>query len=78
MSTFYFHVRDGDDFIEDLDGVDLPDINAAYDEAIMAAREMIAERVLSGQVIDGQVFEITDEHGRLVRSVSFKDAIKIE
>jgi len=78
MSRFYFHVRDGDEFIEDSEGIDLPSLEAAHGEAVLAAREMIAERVLQGDVIDGQVFEIADEKGFVLESFPLKSVIRLQ
>ena len=39
MPRFYFHIKDGDKFIQDREGVDMPGVLAAFDEANKAARE---------------------------------------
>lgn len=38
MARYYFHIQRGDKMIEDREGADLPDIEAAQYEAITAAR----------------------------------------
>ena len=78
MTQFFFHVRDGEDYLQDEEGVDLPDLDTAQHEAVLAAREMISEMVLKGQIIDGQTFEIADADGRILTVVSFKSAIRLE
>ena len=77
MTKYFFHKRDGSELVEDEEGTDLPDLEAARNEAILAAREMMAEMVLEGKVVDGQQFEITSEDGSTVDIVTFKSAIKL-
>ena len=72
---FFFHIHDGTSIIEDFDGTDLPDLTAARVEALASARDLLADRVRAGQVVDGQHFEITDESGAIVGKVMFKDAL---
>ncbi|WP_342354128.1 DUF6894 family protein [Rhizobium grahamii] len=47
----------------------MSDLATAREEAIKAAREMLAEKVLAGERIDGQVFEIVAGTGRLVETI---------
>ena len=77
MTKYFFHKRDGSELVEDEEGTDLPDLEAARNEAILAAREMMAEMVLEGKVVDGQQFEITSEDGSIADIVTFKSAIKL-
>ena len=78
MPRFFFHIRDGDEFIEDPDGSVLRDLEAARAEAIAGARAVLAAKVLAGQVIDGQKFEITDESGNVLELMPFKSALIFE
>lgn len=78
MPRFFFHIRDGDELIEDPDGTVLPDLEAARLEAIEGARAVLAAKVLAGKVIDGQKFEITDESGNVLELMPFKSALIFE
>lgn len=78
MPVFYFHVRNGEDFEEDPEGIDLPTVEKAEEEAILGAREILAERLRSGEVVDGQSFVITSEDGRVLREVPFKSVLKFD
>lgn len=75
MPRFFLHIRDGATLIEDFEGSDLPNVEAACREAIEAAREILASKLLAGAVVDGQTFEITDESGVIRATLSLKDAI---
>jgi hypothetical protein len=78
MTRYYFHIRKNDVVEKDPEGIDFPSADHAHQEAILAAREMLAELVLAGEVVDGQRFEICTEDGTIVREVSFKSAMKLQ
>ena len=77
MPRFYFHIRDGDQLIEDPDGSELPDLEAARAEALEGARTILAEKVRTGALVDGQRFEIVDESGTVRTTLPFREAIKL-
>ena len=77
MFRFFLNIRAGADFIEDHEGSLLPNIEAACREALSAARDLMAEKVRAGEVIDGQVFEITDEAGVVRARLPLKDALRL-
>ena len=78
MTKFYFNVRDGDNIATDEEGSEMPDIYYAENEAIQAAREIMAEKVLNGEFINGQSFEISDENGTVVATVPFRAALRLK
>ena len=65
MPRFFMHSREAERLIEDPDGSNLPDLDAAREEAAVAAREIAAERLRAGEPLDARRFEIHDE-GRAV------------
>ncbi len=69
MPRFFLHVRDGDQFTEDPEGSDLPDLKAARAEAALAACEIAAERLEAGKPPRAGEFEIRDAVGRLLATV---------
>ncbi len=75
MTRFYFHLRDHDSFEMDHEGQEFPRVEDARKEAEAAAREMVAEAVLTNSLIDGKAFEITTENGAVVAVVFFKSVI---
>lgn len=72
MARYYFHIREGDQTIEDHEGLDLPDIAAVQEEVIQAAREIVAELIVQGQPIDEKRFEVVDENGDIVAVFPFR------
>ncbi len=66
MPLFFFHLRDRDYLHEDSEGVELPDIHAALEEAARAIRELAAE---PSEIYYGLEFEIADSSGRVILRV---------
>jgi len=77
MKRFFFHIRDGKTLLKDDEGTELPDMKAAHEYAVIAARELIAALVLNGDIIDGQVFEITDDSGAIKEFLPMKSALRL-
>ncbi len=77
MPRYYFHIRDGEDFLPDEEGVELPNLKAAHREAILSARGIIAEKILHGEVVDGEVIEITDEEGGILDAVAMRSVVRM-
>lgn len=73
MPRYFFHVRDEDRLIEDQDGSELPDLEAARTEAAAAAREILAEQIRTGKEMSGRSFEITDDTGKVLATVTLRD-----
>lgn len=78
MPRYFFNIREHDTLHEDLLGTDLPNDDLAYQEAVVAAREMMSERVRDGVTIDGQVFEVMNDAGEVIHKVPLKSVIKID
>ncbi|MBX9457883.1 MAG: hypothetical protein KL863_18750 [Rhizobium sp.] len=78
MPRFYFHVRDGDELIEDPEGIEMPGSDAAEAEATTAARELLAEQLKFGSALDSRAFEILDEKGEKVLSLPFRSVLRLD
>ena len=77
MGRYFFHIRDGDRIIEDLEGSELPDLTAAEIEATEVARSLVAIAICSGVEPTGQGFIIEDEQGRYASAVRFVDILPV-
>ena len=64
MGRFYFHVRTGDRLTPDEEGIEFPDLAAAQHEAVLAAREVLADAIMTGRSEVPEAFVIADERGR--------------
>jgi hypothetical protein len=73
LARFYFHFQDGSSRIDDQEGIDLPSPDRAASEALMAARQLMAEAIKFGTdpgfdavvVADEQVVARVDIAGTL-------------
>jgi hypothetical protein len=72
MTRYFFHLREGDSFIVDDVGMDLPSVDAALTEAERGALDILAEDILTAQPIaEDTTVEVTTGEGLLIGSVSF-------
>jgi hypothetical protein len=74
MPKFYFHVMRGTKRTRDIEGANLPDIEAAIDEATTASRELVANALLKGEAVTDGAFEITDADGMVLLTLPFPTA----
>lgn len=72
MPRYFFHVRDHDGFSLDTEGTVLADDERACAEATLAAREMLAEKIMRNEIVDGAVFEVVRGDGVVVRTIPLK------
>jgi hypothetical protein len=49
MPRYHFHVREFGRLVIDPEGLNLPTVSAARDEAVKAAREIMSERLMRGK-----------------------------
>lgn len=78
VPRFFFHIANGERFLDD-EGVVLPDVPAAIAVASVGAREMVAEDLKQGHGLPlNDRIEIYDESGRIVGIVTFRDAVGLE
>jgi hypothetical protein len=77
MPRFFLHVHNRIGFVEDEEGQDLPDLDAARDVAIASIRSIISEEASQGAIDLGGRVEIVDEHRRTLSVVPFADAFAV-
>ncbi|NKQ87580.1 hypothetical protein ELH72_36470 [Rhizobium ruizarguesonis] len=79
MARYYFHIRRGETTTaQDLEGLEFATPEMAIEEAIKAAREIVAEMVLAGRRVEEQEFEIRSSDGAVLKIVSFKSAAGLD
>ena len=69
LRLYFFHVRHGDQFIEDFEGEEFASLKAVRAEAIAAARDILASDVKCGDAARFCV-EVTNETGKAVLTVN--------
>jgi len=78
VPRFYFHLVNDLD-VPDLDGLELADMAAARQCALRSARFTAAETIKeTGRLDPLHRIDIEDEHGNVLETVHFRDAVKIE
>ncbi len=75
MPTFYFDLWDGHRIEPDEQGVELRGTEAAFEMAVRAAREMLADAQLKGADHSGWAFHVKDEQGRRLFTFRFTGAL---
>jgi hypothetical protein len=78
MPLYYFHVREGERVEIDPEGANFETADQAREEAIKAAREIIAEKVLRGDWIGRHQFEITTDDGFVVGVLPFRSVLRLD
>lgn len=78
MPVFHIHQWCGDEYIEDIEGYRLPNLEAARAEAQAGARSLLGEEACHGRFNLNQRFEITDAGGVHRLTVRFEDVVEID
>jgi hypothetical protein len=69
LPQYFFHIRDGDALIRDEEGSLFADIEGACSKARLSARDLALELLRSGNNIEVQAIELTNEAGTALMSV---------
>ena len=81
MPTYFFNVRGSHGLSRDSEGSDLASVEAARFEALACGKLMVAESLRHGRrLVDAlsPSFEIEDESGQVVLTVSFKEGAEAD
>ena len=76
VPRFYFHLFD-DRQSPDEEGRELVSSEGAFEIARAEAREMASAEVLQGRLNLAHRIEVTDEFGRVVSIVRFRDVVEV-
>jgi hypothetical protein len=78
MSRYYFHLRLLDDeVIADQEGLDLPDTATARQEALAAARQILADSIKFGRENIPDAFIVADSEGHELDTIPLAAALPI-
>ncbi len=78
MGRYHFNVRNGSGYMEDEEGQELSDTDHARSMAVAGARSLLSAEVLAGDLDLRGRMEVTDEQGRLIFTVDFRDALRVK
>ena len=73
MPRFYFHLADAVGRLEDEEGMELPDAEAAWFQAVRSARELMRADFCLGSSWQERRVHIEDENGYPVQQVPFAE-----
>ena len=76
MPRYYFHIRKDDVLVNDPEGVEVAATESLEEEAIEAARDLLAQGDLQGLDRREWGYEIADESGTTVLTLPFADAVE--
>ncbi|RYG88959.1 MAG: hypothetical protein EON59_02690 [Alphaproteobacteria bacterium] len=77
MARYYLHLRDHSDETLDPEGVDLPDLDAVKEIALISARDILSADLQSGGLLDLRLrIDAEDRCGKVVHSLAFEDAFQ--
>ena len=75
MQLFFLDILTGSQVLEDPDGQDFLDLDAAITEAAASARDLVAYGITQNQDVSDRSFLIRDENEQTVATVPFRDAL---
>ena len=75
VPRFYLDVLDGDQVLQDLEGIDFADRDTALAEAVRGARDLVASGIRQNEDVSGHTFLIRDNHGETVATVPFRGTL---
>ena len=78
MPRFFFHLREREELIADEIGVDFASVEEARRHAEDAARDIVAEKVKTGEVIDGEAIEVALRTGERVAEIPLRSVLRIK
>jgi hypothetical protein len=73
--AFFLDILIGSRVLEDTDGQDFPDLDAAITEAVASARDLVAYGIMQNKDLSARSFLIRDGKDETVATVPFRDAL---
>jgi hypothetical protein len=77
MARFYLNIRNGIGFVEDPEGLELPDLATARARAIDGVRSLLSEEARNGQLDLTGSIEIADRDGTILLIIPFAEALEL-
>lgn len=78
MTRFFFHLNECGSVTKDLEGRELPNLDAARACAVAAARDVMSGELAKGTICFSCHIDISDATGTVLETVPFKYAVKID
>lgn len=78
MPRYFFHVREADTLSIDFEGAVLSGDDQAIREAVQAARETLAEKIIFGDIISHTSFEVVRADGHLIAIIPVSSVLRFQ
>jgi hypothetical protein len=75
---YFFHVREGESYLLDDEGLELADVASAFAAATAGARSIIAAEAVQGNLPLRAIIEVDDEKGTRVFDLPFRETIRVD
>jgi hypothetical protein len=75
MPKFYFNIVDDECLVKDHEGMELPDLESARNEAKESARELLADALRAHREVNGRRIEIANERGDVIAALKVRDLL---
>ena len=75
MAGYFFHHQKSGQLIQDEEGEEYPSLETVRKEAVLSARDIIAEAAKQGRNATHESFLIVDDLGQTVLVLKFADAL---
>ena len=76
MPKFHFNIRDDRGLMPDDEGMELGDLEAARNEALESARELLADAIRAHKDVDNMQIEIANEDGEVIQTLRVRDLLR--
>lgn len=76
MPIFYFHVRAGNLMIHDEEGLDVPHLDDAREEALQSARDLLSAGDLAGEDRRDWAVLVADASGHIVLTLPLSHSVR--
>jgi hypothetical protein len=77
MPRYFFNVLEDPELVADLEGSDLPDLDAIRHKAIAAARAILSQWAKKDTLPLSYAFTVTDKTGKTVLTLPFSEAVTV-
>jgi hypothetical protein len=76
MTQYFFHIKEGDEVLHDMEGSDHPDLQAARGEAIEGIRQIVGDAVMFGSPLRlDREMHVADDAGDTLLKLIFREVV---
>jgi hypothetical protein len=76
MPRYYFHLHNDIETVDE-EGRELDGLDSAREQAILGARDLMAEEIMRGMITLSHWIEVRDDADKRVLTIFFRDALTV-